>query len=152
MGWGLLDLGLANLLEVLSDMGSAQMLDSLLDWDWRRCWCRVGSFVGSGLGKDVGFRDGSGLGGDVGAEVGSFVGSGLSKEVGVSHCWVLRWQSCWGSDWSIESGLGGEVGVTVYDPVHVNCSMGSKMPSYLRGFQYFHSKHSGHALTLRRPT
>jgi hypothetical protein len=34
MGWGLLNLGWAKLLEVLSDLGSAQMSDSLLDWDW----------------------------------------------------------------------------------------------------------------------
>jgi hypothetical protein len=34
VGLGLLDLGWAKLFEVLSDLGSAQMLDSLLDWDW----------------------------------------------------------------------------------------------------------------------
>jgi hypothetical protein len=41
---------------------------------------------------------------------------------------------------AVGSGLNGEVGVTLYNPVHVNCSMGSKMPSYIQGFQYFHSK------------
>jgi hypothetical protein len=92
------------------------------------------------------------LGGDVGAEVGSFVRSGLGGEVG-----VIVGFSDDGRVWevigaAIGSGLGGEVGVTVYNPVHVTCSMGSKMPSYSQGFQYFHSKHSGNTLTLRRPT
>jgi hypothetical protein len=53
---------------------------------------------------------------------------------------------------AVGSGLGGEVGVTLYDPVHVNSSMGSKMSSSIQGFQYFHSKHSGNTLALRRPT
>ena len=53
---------------------------------------------------------------------------------------------------AVGSGLGGEVGVTLYHPVHINCSMGSKMPSSIQGFQYFHSKHSGNTLALRRPT
>jgi hypothetical protein len=53
---------------------------------------------------------------------------------------------------AVGSGLGREVGYTLYDPVHVNSSMGSKVPSSVQGFQYFHSKHSGNTLALRRLT
>ena len=96
--------------------------------------------------------DRSGVGGDVGVEVGSFVGSGLGGEVG-----VIFWFSddrlvgeVIGS--AVRSRLGGEVGVTAYNPVHVTCcTMGSKMPSYIQGNQYFHSQHSGNTLALRRP-
>jgi hypothetical protein len=52
---------------------------------------------------------------------------------------------------AVGSGLNGEVGVTLYNHVHVNCSMGSEMPSYIQGFNTFIQK-SGIALGLRRPT
>ncbi len=99
VGWGLLALGWAKSLEVLSDLGSAQMLDSLLDWDWEemlvqswifhRIWVRwrrrIQGWIWLGRGRWC---------------RGWIFCRIWTRRRSWSHCWVLRWRTCWGSDWS----------------------------------------------------